>query len=999
MIKQISIIRMAITLSLLFIVFTGTGCSLINRHNVNQETDLELVRELLSPLYAGQMSLINTLEKTDHEQILFTIENNRVKQVPKKVVDSALWSNKNILFFKTWNADKIHHFYYLDPTTFQLIPLRNETNNTDTENELCTFSLFKAVSHHSLLRLGEQKQSLVKISFGYNNSGKIQALGIMEIPDISGDAVLPVHLVNQKRVYFLTRDNEEPAKLMSINIMGEDLKQHLKHERNTINRVFTEDGTNLLVESDKKGYQSIFKLGNDGQSLSEYHFDASVKRPASPYIMAGQYAQAETSTVIVKLPDTMDLKTITALVVARNASVNMKRALFAAELVQAGMAKLPNYPSFQFELGTTSPTEILNNQRNFVTGTLVNGLFGLIQPLLDIRRNTELGRAAQITAESFKHQIDNEINERVAEACSLYFEINYLYKTTSVWTELLTLQKKRKVYYSNLMGIGETDTIQLRAAEKIITAGNAEMQYSKDRSDFLLNQLKKVCGLSQNTTIHIADDSFHMNDSFFQEDKGNLQKLALLNHPRIQIIASEFKKAYFLEAAGPTIRGQLNIAAEYEYLGRSLKSPVTDNVNLTLSGSISTAHQKSASLHTQYWKNIKESLHLRYGITADEIQLGLSEALLDYSTSKNDYQAKNQDAFYYLEKLRVNRLYHSLEKPDSTDEGDPLLVDAVIQEYLTSIQNRLRVNNDLGQRYINVWREVGLAKLIPDKIDTTSLISRDKTKPSLWLWRTEDVISNPSKTAEFIASAKRLKVKRVYAYLYSDTRLLSDLMTRERFTLFLNACAAEEIEVWALLGEPEWLTESTGSQSLRQGLQRIREYNVSKNRFEPRIIGLKLDLEPHSVQGWNTDSSIQEELKTNYLSLLKTAKKNTIPPMPLWVDCPVKYFLDPKNKELINQIENITDGITAMVYYNSPEKIIELAEKILAQSVCPTEIGIEFSSSAPVLETLYTTYTQKPNAVIKKIADHFFDIEAYSGISLHDYSALRTLTGDGQELK
>ncbi|WP_236888424.1 TolC family protein [Desulfoluna limicola] len=969
------------------------GCSTLNRQSVSQDADVALVRELMEPVYMGQQALIDTLGATEHDMIVFRVENQSVKRVPKPEDFPQIWAQESIVFFRVNDADGGHGaLHYFDPQTFRLVRLSAEAEGPDPSlaEQPHTFTLFKALSDAGRWLPGDRDLSLVRLEFEYTSSGEVRFAGKKRVRGIAGEPFLPVHLRDKGLVFFLARNENGVHSLMSVDQNGQDLKEHALGDAGEIARIYSDDGRTLVFESDKKGYQSLFRLDPDDGAITDYSRSDNEETGENPYILTSRYAYGATTPVVVKLPETMDVRNITSLVMAQNPEVSLKRALFAAALVEVGIATLPNYPSFYFEIGTVSPAGFFSNQGGFVSQTLIDGLVGLVQPLFDIKRNTELGRAARLTAETARNQLDNEINERVAEAIRLYFEIAYLNEMAAVWEELMTVYGKRASHYSTLKTVGDAYGVQLLAADRVLVAGRAQQEHNRQQMLYLKRRLKHLCGLSQGTRITLARDDLFMDEAVFR-DEGELHDLAVLNHPRIKAATSELKKAYFLESAGPAVRGRLNASAEYEYTGRNTSNAVTDNINLTLSGSVSTANKKSARLHKQYWQQIKDSLRIRLGIVSGEVQLSLDEALMDFKAAKHDYMAKRANTRYYLEKARVARLYESIDTLDEEAQRDPLAVNTAVQEYLVAVGGLAEVRKDLGIRYVNVWRETGRSTFLPEQIEGFSSKHVDQTMASLWLWETKAAIGTPAGTAAFLRAAKAGNINRVYAYLYSDSRLLTEMMFRERFTLFLNACAEEGIEVWALLGEPEWLTDNKAIQDLTRGIDRIMQFNASKNRLEPKITGVKIDLEPHSIPGWETDNEVREALNTSYLRLLKRAETRIGDVMPLWVDCPVKYFSQEQHRALMRQIARLTDGITVMAYFNTPDKTINAVKTVLVEAAGPIEVGLEFSSKAPVSDTLYPMDRDEWAQVVETLSGQFLGTSEYMGLSFHDYSALKPM--------
>jgi len=979
--KMKLVLRLVASLLLL----TVAACTTINRSLVTEYADNALVSELMAPIYQGQQNLINNLGSTPHDVIVFRIQNQNVVPTSKASFKPQIWSPQQITFFRLKEAGSAPKLYYFDNHNAHFYPVN--------KSKAGSFLLFRSLPRKESVLARNQNLDLVGLQFNYNAQGEINYSGKMKVAGLPGTPYLPVYLRNRGLVFFLSRQKNGTLKLFSVDQNGRNLRQHLQQGAGNIARIFTDDGNSLIFESDRKGYQSLFKLDIDRHLITDYARSNNKDAWQNKYILSNRFVSGTAVPAVVKLPETLDINNITSLVVAQNPQINLKRSLYAATLVKVGMATLPNNPYINFEIGSASSTGLFVDKRGFLTRTVANGLVGLIQPVLDIKRNKELAEAAAFTAKISKNQLENEINERVAEALQLYFKLLYLKEINTSWDSLITEYNKRLAFYTNLRRSGDTNRREILGAKRILVAGISEQQHNKRQIQFLKSRLKQLCGLPHQAPILLKNEQFDMD----RIDVGNekvLHDLALLNHPRLKVVLNEMKRAYFLEAAGPDVRRQLNVNADYEYLGNSTNNALTDNINLGISGRISTAQAKSDRLHRNYWKQIKDSLRIKLGVKSDEINLQLDESIKDFKASKNDYLAKKADVAYYLEKLRVARLYQNIEPLDERDRGDPLAVSTAVQEYLLSLTRLAKVKNDLGIRYVNIWRETGRAQQLPQQLKHFTVNSVRKYKASLWLWRTKQIIASPESRAAFIELAKTNNVRRVYAYLYSDSRLLANPLDRERFTLFINACRKAGVQVWGLLGEPEWLTNRNGSSDLSRAIGRIQEFNQSKNPREPMIAGLKIDLEPHSFKGWDNNPRIKNDLNNAYLQLLSIAKHNLGGKIPLWVDAPVKYFTKQENKRLLNAIFQLTEGVTAMVYFNNPKTITKVAEKVLQHRQGPIEIGVEFSGKAPMTDTLYPLRASDLPNTLNTIASQLRGWSNYAGLSLHDYSALSAIMGD-----
>ncbi len=133
MIKKKSMPSGIFTALLLILMISGSGCSTLNGQSVRQNADVELIKELMAPLYIGQQKLIETIGTTDHDLIVFRMENNRVKRLPEKGPGTQLWEQRNIVFFRINESGKNNPgIYYFDQQTFRLYRLDQVENPSQT---------------------------------------------------------------------------------------------------------------------------------------------------------------------------------------------------------------------------------------------------------------------------------------------------------------------------------------------------------------------------------------------------------------------------------------------------------------------------------------------------------------------------------------------------------------------------------------------------------------------------------------------------------------------------------------------------------------------------------------------------------------------------------------------------------------------------------------------------------------------------------------------------
>jgi len=380
----------------------------------------------------------------------------------------------------------------------------------------------------------------------------------------------------------------------------------------------------------------------------------------------------------------------------------------------------------------------------------------------------------------------------------------------------------------------------------------------------------------------------------------------------------------------------------------------------------------------------------------------MEEAYVDFRSSQGDLVAKRSSQAYFLEKLRITRLYREYGAPGGTLEllrppdepgavedrlGSGILAPLTAEfEYLRALDKSIKVEKDLGLRFAKVWREMGLIDRLTQEGTTFERAQRDRRRASTWLWKSKDQLQTDDAIDELIDNLRARGARRLYVYLYSDAQIFNDRHSRERMTLLTELCAQWDIEVWALLGEPEWI-ETGNTRAVKRSIRRILNFNATFARFEPKIAGVKLDLEPHSLPGWETDTRRREALESSYQSLLKTAQEELGGRLPLWADLPVKFFRE-EETGFLKDIRNYLDGATVMSYFSTEEAIFKWSEIALDAFGKPIEVAIEFSSSVPAENTVAKWSLERLDAFEDTMYEKFGQHEHYAGTAFHDYGAL-----------
>jgi len=436
--------------------------------------------------------------------------------------------------------------------------------------------------------------------------------------------------------------------------------------------------------------------------------------------------------------------------------------------------------------------------------------------------------------------------------------------------------------------------------------------------------------------------------------------------------------------------GVIYAGVDYGQSRKWFTDAVDDYITVQVQARYPLGSWRARRLHEKFWDRTTEAMVLERRNLKASIINSTEEALVDFRASLDDYRAKRSTQRYLGELLRLARVYEA-HGPAATNQDVRVMDDEeAMMNYLSSAKRTLVVEHDLGIRFATLWSEMGQAKSIASDIEKYKTTTIKQTRPSLWVWKTKDILASNLEINDFVENVKKHHIGRVYAYIYWDGKILADPILKERLTILMDSLAENDVELWALLGEPDWIRDpADGANVIGQAIKRIEDFNTSRSEHEARFAGLKMDLEPHSEPGWNDDQKRHEELAKTYISLLEFTKENTKRiGLPLWVDFPVTYFRT-ENKAMIQQVQNIVDGATLMDYFDQPKEVIDWAKKILTQWNAPLEIGIELSDKAPKHARIKNMKPDAFTMFTDNVYNTLKDYNNYRGMALHDYAGMK----------
>ena len=1036
--------------SLIAAALTG-GCVTGSLQEFDQTLKADDSHRLYEPLAATPQTVLEQLAEIELEPtVVFLLSQHGIQRAYETPPQEAYWDEDKAVFFRpvtegeddaAWlffNNHKLRMEAVVDP-----MPMDGDLVSTGEG----TFSIYRSVPvRKGGVRLHGDLE-LYRFDFQLTDEGDLEAGDFQRLTRENGADLQPVPIYGTERVVYVHHPEGEPRELRLADPDGGPPRPLFDDQDfDVLFPTMLSDGR-LAFVADVLGYYALYQVEEAVQYVRELetmryeHVDTrrqflfdEVARPfVYPFpksehkgrrILASMGEDGKLLPVLEHLPAELDLRAIADLVEAHNPWVNQRRTAYAAALLNAAQFKLRNWPSLDLGLSYDHAVEVFDNMPLLFTGDTITKeilrvMVGMTQPLLDFRENNALKRSALADAEIERNLLDKEINGRITEASELYFEAVYLAERIAIEDAQLAINAKREQYYRALRTQNEAIRLPLMATEQVREGILSERGFDVDRLAFLKTRLAEVMGLPHDTEILLAHDKFDL-DRYVLPSLEEMIHRAQLNHPSVKAAENALTTAFWTQVAGPEIRPRASAAAYYEHRERAFQrsglsaaqsalvpGSVHDEIaGGALSMEIPFASKKANRLHKKMWADLTHSLRLIRDAETRAVKTGMEEAYMDFAVAQRDLRAKRASESYFLEKLRVSRLYEEfgppatsvallrpVDEPGATSDslGTGVLAPLSAEfEYLRAMDKSLRVEKDLGLRFAKVWREMGIIDRLLDDAEEYERVQHGRSRASTWVWVTREHLASDDALDAFIEDLRARGTRRIYAYLYSASDLLGSRHDRERMTLLTELCARYNIEVWALLGEPEWI-ETRDTRAVDRALRSVLAFNAQFGSFEPRIRGVKLDLEPHSLPGWEDDADRRALLEENYRSLLATARRSLNGALPLWADLPTKFFREDE-AALVASLQELLDGATLMSYFDDEASIKKWSGVALDAFQKPLEIGVEFSESAPESDSIFGWSASRRSAFIASLYEQFGHHEHYAGTAFHDYKALAAET-------
>ncbi len=163
------------------------------------------------------------------------------------------------------------------------------------------------------------------------------------------------------------------------------------------------------------------------------------------------------------------------------------------------------------------------------------------------------------------------------------------------------------------------------------------------------------------------------------------------------------------------------------------------------------------------------------------------------------------------------------------------------------------------------------------------------------------------------ACLEKADISTVYQQ-FSEEMLLAE---EENAKSFLDQMNKAGVEVYGLMGQPEWAYDRDGKTLIDQ-MQRIVTYN-EKQKEDVRIKGILADVEPYLLEEWDQGRKARAQLMADYLTGMESAYEYALEnQLEFWVCIPT--FYDAVDKDMLEElISNGCDGVAVMNYNRRDE--------------------------------------------------------------------------------
>ena len=248
----------------------------------------------------------------------------------------------------------------------------------------------------------------------------------------------------------------------------------------------------------------------------------------------------------------------------------------------------------------------------------------------------------------------------------------------------------------------------------------------------------------------------------------------------------------------------------------------------------------------------------------------------------------------------------------------------------------------------------------------------------IFSWSSEEVTGNK---VQLISDLREYKFDRVF-------QSFSSQLTDEEIDSFVLEVTSNNIDVYSLMGTPEWALDPSG-QEMVERLERVVRVNHSLSK-DHQIKGVVVDVEPYVMDDFDwEDVSTQASYLSGLRQLYQAAEDNGLELIVV-----VPYFYDTKGyKKLVNTIISEAATELAVMNYYRDKEIDHLDHEARQAKTAGKPITTIYEFKRPGEHGLThknSYYNEGYTAAIEngnRLIEHYKDQRV--NIAYHDYHAFR----------
>jgi hypothetical protein len=940
---------------------------------------------LAAPLTAGQVRLAGSLDRIDDGTRVFALGLDGGTLISGPTTPEHLSDDRFAVFVRLRDG---RGWAYLDPRGLRLVPL-DGSGGPDTSDlapgTADSFSVIRAVAHRDGL-FGVGQFDLVRCDFRVAGQD-LAATGARRLTSGPEDESAPVviQLGDHAEAVFVRTAPDGSTALHAVSLDGDRQREVGGSGRWSYRLPRVLDNGQLVAAVSEGGPWTIQLVDLNGGGPTPVVIAPPTPVGPEDLVLGMIASQGGWSPAVYRIPDRLDLPTTLALVEAHHPAINRRRALLAAALAEAARLKLAPLPTLSAGLFYTPVTSLITNgpgSPDVLAAGLARGVLGIAQPLLEWEATEALAQAGATRAEIARDLVEQEVNERLGEAAADWFALAALQRRNHADRLLADSTAERTSMQSTLAGLGEATRKQELAATRDAGEASSTLAVAGVEAERLRSRLRDACGLPRGARMNLDDRRVEaVGRGQLRLDE--LRRLAVLNHPEISAARRAIAVEAFSQVGNRENRPSLSAGADYgitadAHDGMALQD---DYITLSLSGRLPLAYLFDQDIVARRDAAVAQARQLEATEVERRLAARIAELVVEERKAREALSQRGREQTLALEQVRVARLedVYGPARPERAPGPDLRTAREILARSVRDVED---ARGRLAAEEARLVSAVGLGRTLADR----SAGPATTTGASIWVWRPTDLLADRPAMERFLDFAAGRNLAKVYLYLGAQAEIAAPGEPAERLALFTDRCAARGIAVWALIGEPEWLDADAGD-GLAVACRGIERWNRDRGPLEPRLAGIKVDVEPRSDPRWQ-EAGGRAALVFRYLSLLAAVRAG-VGDLPLWVDLPPAFFAA-EGAGFIRQVEDAVDGATLMAYDARPDWIEARGREALTVWGKPLEIGLEFAPWAAANETLHGRVSgeQGIDELQHRLGQALSSSPRFAGIALHDWEAL-----------